>query len=119
MRRALRLYGDRPDVILALSAGECGVLAGLVGKSLGIPVVIGILSGEMVWLPEIRYGWQGTWRSRAAVRLALWLADEIVAGSEYSRAPLRTWGALAPTVVADECLFLRPRLREIRVRPGG
>lgn len=89
MHRALQVDGRRPDVMHAFHAGECGVLAGLMSKSLQLPLVTSIFSGELVWLPAIRYGWQGNWRSRLPVSLSLRLADWVTAGSHYALAPIK------------------------------
>src|SRR3954465_8003415 len=52
----------RPDVIHGFWAGTTGLLAGLAGRELGCPVTLSIGGGELVWLPAIGYGGQGTWR---------------------------------------------------------
>ncbi len=85
--RTLAAIG-RPDVIHGFWAGASGVLAGLAGRRLGIPVVLSIGGGELVWLPEIGYGGRGSWRGRAQAGLALRLARAVTAGSRYAARPL-------------------------------
>ncbi len=78
----------RIDAVHGFWAGTSGVLAGLVGKRFGAPVVLSIGGGELVWLPEAGYGGQGSWRSRAQARLALRLADVVTGGSRHALRPL-------------------------------
>jgi glycosyltransferase involved in cell wall biosynthesis len=96
--RALRLWRPlihvleglgRPDVIHGFWAGASGVLAGLAGRKLGVPAVLSIGGGELVWLPEIGYGGRGSWRGRAQAGLALRLARAHTAGSHYAARPLQ------------------------------
>ena len=95
--RALRLWRPllrtlasigQPDVIHGFWAGASGVLAGLAGRKLGVPAVLSIGGGELVWLPEIGYGGRGSWRGRAQAGLALRLARAVTAGSRYAARPL-------------------------------
>jgi glycosyltransferase involved in cell wall biosynthesis len=79
----------RPEVIHGFWAGASGVLAGLAGRKLGVPAVLSIGGGELVWLPEIGYGGRGSWRGRAQAGLALRLARAVTAGSQYAARPLQ------------------------------
>lgn len=93
-RRLLRLLAalgqsGRVDVIHGFWAGTSGLLAGMAGRRLGIPVLLSIGGGELVWLPEIGYGGRGSWRARAQSALALRLASQVTGGSRYALAPLR------------------------------
>jgi glycosyltransferase involved in cell wall biosynthesis len=88
LMRRLAAIG-RPDVIHGLWAGASGVLAGLAGCRLGVPAVLSIGGGELVWLPEIGYGGRGSWRGRMQAALALRLARAVTAGSQYAARPLR------------------------------
>jgi glycosyltransferase involved in cell wall biosynthesis len=81
---ALRACGERFDVLHAFWAHPPGALAIAAGALLRIPVVVSIGGGELVWLPEIRYGGQGTVRSRAAVSAAVRLANAVSVGSAYA-----------------------------------
>jgi glycosyltransferase involved in cell wall biosynthesis len=85
---ALRLDGGKFDVLHAFWADGPGTLGIAAGILLGIPVVVSIGGGELVWLPEIRYGGQGRWRSRASISTALRLASAVSAGSAHALRPL-------------------------------
>jgi glycosyltransferase involved in cell wall biosynthesis len=80
---ALRSGGGRFDVLHAFWAHPPGTLAIAAGALLRCPVVVSIGGGELVWLPEIRYGGQGAFRNRAAISAALRLANTVSAGSAY------------------------------------
>jgi glycosyltransferase involved in cell wall biosynthesis len=80
--------GGPTTVIHGFWAGTSGLLAALAGKRLGMPVVVSIGGGELVWLPECGYGGQGRLRSRVQAWLALRLADVVTGGSRYALAPL-------------------------------
>lgn len=103
--------GSQPfDVLHAFWAGETGVLAGIAGRLLRVPVVLSIAGGELVWLPEIGYGDQGRWRGRTQVALALRLARAITVGSRHACALLGPRGRDAHWVPlgADRALFDAP-----------
>ena len=99
-RRLLQLLatigqsGGCVDVIHGFWAGTSGLLAGIAGRRLGLPVLLSIGGGELVWLPAIGYGGRGAWRARAQSALALHLASQVTGGSRYALAPLR--GRRAP-----------------------
>lgn len=114
LQQALRRFGARPDLFHAVSAAEIGALTGLVGRRMNVPVVTSVFSGELTWLPEIRYGRQGTLQGRLAVRLALGLASEVSAGSRFAGEPLsRTQWHWVPLGV-DTDRFAAP----VRKTPG-
>jgi glycosyltransferase involved in cell wall biosynthesis len=85
---ALVARSGRIDVVHGFWAGTSGVLAVLAGRWLAAPSVVSIGGGELVWLPELGYGGQGHWRSRALAALALRLADAVTGGSRYALLPL-------------------------------
>jgi glycosyltransferase involved in cell wall biosynthesis len=85
---ALRLGGEKFDLLHAFWADGPGTLGVAAGILSGTPVVISIGGGELVWLPEIPYGGQGYWRSRASISIALRLASAVSAGSAYALRPL-------------------------------
>jgi glycosyltransferase involved in cell wall biosynthesis len=87
MAPAIDQFG-RPDIVHGFWAGTSGVLAGLAGRRLGVPVVLSVGGGELVWLPQLRYGGQGSWRGRAQAWLALRLASAVTGGSGYALRPL-------------------------------
>jgi glycosyltransferase involved in cell wall biosynthesis len=78
----------RIDVVHGFWAGTSGVLAVLAARWLRAPSVVSVGGGELVWLPELGYGGQGHWRSRALAALALRLADAVTGGSRYALTPL-------------------------------
>ena len=82
LAKAFRLLaGQSYDVIHALWANHPGLVGGLCGKALGIPVVLSLGGGELVWIPEIQYGGAGTWKRRLISRQAILLATTVTAGS--------------------------------------
>jgi glycosyltransferase involved in cell wall biosynthesis len=71
------------DVIHALWAAPQGALAAIAGKLLGISVLLHLPGGDIVRLPEIRYGGRTTLMGRMALRLAASGADHIITPSDY------------------------------------
>jgi glycosyltransferase involved in cell wall biosynthesis len=84
----LRGIDGKFDVLHAFWAQGPGSVAVTVGALLRIPVVVSIGGGELVWLPEIRYGGKGGRLARTNVRMALRLASAVSAGSAYALRPL-------------------------------
>jgi len=81
-----RLHREKPfDVLHAMWADETGLIAGWAGRLLGIPVVVSILGGELIGLPDIRYGLQLSRFSRWVVGQALNNADAVIVASSYVR----------------------------------
>ena len=87
----LRSYGPF-DVIHGFWADTSGFLATLLGKWLGLPVIVSLAGGELVALPEINYGSQRSLRGRLPVKLALQWADAVTAASEYMCKLARPYG---------------------------
>jgi glycosyltransferase involved in cell wall biosynthesis len=85
---AMRSAGGRFDVLHAFWAQGPGTLAIVAGTLMRVPVVVSIGGGELVWLPEINYGGQGNWLSRAKLSLVLKMADAVSACSRYTLGPL-------------------------------
>ena len=83
LRQAFHITNHRPDLIHVISLGECGVMAAAAAKLWRVPVVGSIWSGELVWLPEIKYGWQKDWRTRLPVTLTLKWVQTITGGSQF------------------------------------
>ncbi len=69
------------DVLHAFWAYEPGMIAARFTSR--TPVVISLAGGEVVYLPEIRYGLMGRLRTRLPVRWALKRAHAVTAGSEF------------------------------------
>ncbi len=71
------------DLLHALWAHEPGFVATLAGRLTGTPVLVSVLGGELVNLPEIAYGGQRSAANRWLIRRALSSADLVTAGSQY------------------------------------
>lgn len=80
--RAVKHYGPF-DVLHAFWSVPSGLLAGMAGRALRIPVITSLAGGELVALPEIGYGAQLTWRGRWLNRLALAQATQITVSTRY------------------------------------
>ncbi len=89
--QAMREVG-RFDRVHGYLATPAGLAAALAGRTLGVPSIVTLDSGELVSLPERRYGLQRTWRGRLAVRLACRLASRVTVCSEYMRDLARLHG---------------------------
>ena len=81
--RFFRAENWYPDVLHAIWASDSGRLAVLAGRLLGKPSLVSPWGGEMVFLPEIGYGGQRSWRSRLGVNWCLHNADAITVGSRH------------------------------------
>jgi glycosyltransferase involved in cell wall biosynthesis len=92
----LREFGGRFDVIHAFWAGRPATLALAAGGFFRIPVVASIGGGELVWLPDIGYGGQGSWLMRIKNRLVLQMAEAVTAPSRYA---LTRLAALRPDAI--------------------
>jgi len=79
----------RFDVLHGLWATESGLLAALAGRTLRVPTVVTAMCGELVALPDIRYGAQLGWKGRLLVGSTLRLATVVTSESEYARRLLR------------------------------
>lgn len=101
------------DVLHGFSVGEAGLLAGVAGRLLRVPVVVSVMGGELVWLRQIGYGGQRNWRSRARVRLGFRLANVVTAPSRYvqAHAVRRQAGTLWMPLGVDAALFDVPVAR--------
>ncbi|MCS7311671.1 MAG: hypothetical protein NZ742_01965 [Acidobacteria bacterium] len=80
-----------PDVFYALWADEPGFLAVPVGRRLGTPTVVSVMGGELVALPDIRYGGQLSRVSRWLVRVALRDATRVTVGSQTVYRQAEAW----------------------------
>ena len=102
----------QPDVLHGFWAGSSGLLAGLAGRKLGIPAVLSIGGGELIWLPQIGYGGRGSLRGRLQASLALRLARAVTAGSQYAAQPLRgRYGVQIVPLGVDVPSFVAPAAR--------
>jgi glycosyltransferase involved in cell wall biosynthesis len=71
------------DVMHALWAVPQGVIAAVARMASGIPVLLHLPGGDVVSLPQIRYGGRSTLTGRIALRLAVAGANRIVVPSTY------------------------------------
>lgn len=72
------------DLLHGFWALDTGLMTALLGRRLGVPTVVSVGGGELVWLPEISYGGAGSFSGRARARAALWLASAVTAGSAFA-----------------------------------
>jgi glycosyltransferase involved in cell wall biosynthesis len=87
------------QVVHAFWANDPGLLGGLLGRALGLPVVLSVGGGEAVWIPEVGYGGAGSAPARMLVRLALWLADQVTVGTTFARSLLDSRTAARARVI--------------------
>jgi glycosyltransferase involved in cell wall biosynthesis len=102
----------RFDVLHAFWVDEPGWVAAWAGRRLGVPVVLSLAGGELVRLPDIRYGLTLLPGRRLLLRLALRQAAAVTAGSAYLCELAKAQGAarqiqFAPLGV-DICKFQPP-----------
>lgn len=106
LRTAMKADGAF-DLIHAYWAMPSGLVAGLVGRTLGVPLVVTCDSGEFAACSDIGYGQQSHWRGRLLVAAASRLATRVTVCSQYQRSLAATHGvraALIPLGV-DTTLF--------------
>jgi glycosyltransferase involved in cell wall biosynthesis len=84
----LKSWGSLPEIIHALGLGGTSTLALLLGRRLRAPVVVSLLGGELIHLPQIGYGGRSGPQGRIQAGLALRWAAAVTAGSRYALAPL-------------------------------
>ena len=84
-----RLHRSRKfDVIHALWADEPGFVGVVASRLLRIPVVVSFMGGELVGLPECKYGVQLSVLGRSMVRCSTAFAHRLTCGSEFLAAML-------------------------------
>jgi glycosyltransferase involved in cell wall biosynthesis len=100
------------DLVHAVFAGPCGLIAVAAAKLLRLPNMVHYTSGELVALRDIGYGGQLNWKGRLSERITLRCANVVTAtsapiidelkafGVQAQRVPLgvdlRKWPPLAP-----------------------
>lgn len=100
--RIVRAARRRPfDVFHALWAHEPGFLAVAAGRLTGTPVMVSLLGGELVDLPEVDYGGQRS-------RVNLWLTRRALAGARRVSVGSRSLRRLAKPHVAPGKLVRQP-----------
>lgn len=82
----VREHGRSPfDVLHAMFLPQQGIVAGVAGRTLGVPVVMEAPGGEFVSIPEIGYGALQRRRGRLAVGWSVRRADRLLVPSEPAR----------------------------------
>jgi glycosyltransferase involved in cell wall biosynthesis len=80
------------DVVHAFWADEPGFVGALAAKRLGLPLLVSLGGGELVYLKEIGYGTQGSLIRRWIIRIGLNNADLVSTGSEYQSRLVQRYG---------------------------
>jgi glycosyltransferase involved in cell wall biosynthesis len=82
IRAIMALHRNRRfDLIHAIWSGNCGLIAVVAAKLLGVPSVIHIAGGELVAMPKLDFGGMRTWRGRIRETWVLRRATTITAAS--------------------------------------
>jgi glycosyltransferase involved in cell wall biosynthesis len=93
VRTLLRLHSEKPfDVFHAMWARGSGDIAFAAAKLCQRPVIVHVAGGELVWLPDIRFGWRKP-AGRALARFILRHADRVTAASGSMLELVRSAGA--------------------------
>jgi glycosyltransferase involved in cell wall biosynthesis len=104
------------DLFHAFWATPSGVIAAAAGKLLRRPVLLHLAGGELVAMPDIRYGGRSSARGRVAIRLGLAGAIRITAASAPMVDGVRALGHSAERVPLgvnlDEWPSVAPRARQ-------
>src|SRR5438477_7499405 len=87
------------DAILGVWATESGWLAAHAARRLGVPSIVHLAGGELVWLPRIRYGNQGFGLAKLLVSGALRHANMLTAPSRPIERKLLAVGKVDPAKV--------------------
>lgn len=94
----LHLHLVRPlDVVHAIWARKSGEVALWGGRMCGCPVVVHVMGGELVWMPDVPFGTKRPWH-RALVRHVIRRADQVTAASSPMVAAIRAVGVDATHV---------------------
>ncbi len=117
-RQMARISTEGPfAVVHAFWMGGPAVVAGLLGRLSGVPVVVSVGGGEWVWHPDIRYGGAGSVPGRLLARGSAAFADEITAGTSFARGfvdeGLRSRVTVVPLGIDCSAFDAQP------ARPGG
>jgi len=87
----LRAQSWSADVLHALWVGATGLMTVTAGRLLGIPTLLTLWAGELVWLPQIGYGGLGSPWQHWKMQLMLRLATDAAVGSRYMAGLLPSW----------------------------
>jgi glycosyltransferase involved in cell wall biosynthesis len=80
------------DVLHAFWADEPGFVGAFAAKRLGLPLLVSLGGGELLFLKEIGYGTQGSLVRRWIIKIGLNNADLVSTGSEYQNRLVQRFG---------------------------
>jgi glycosyltransferase involved in cell wall biosynthesis len=106
------------DIVHSIWSGWGGLAAAAAGRMLRIPTLIHITGGELVSIPEIRYGGSRKWHGRLRERLTLRAASAVTATSASVVERLSEWGVAAQRVPLGIDLAAWPLREPARRDPG-
>lgn len=86
------------DVVQAIWSGDCGFIAVVAARLLGIPALVHVAGGELAALPQIGYGGGLRWHVRMREALVLRGAAAVSAASAPMIESLRTFGITAQRI---------------------
>jgi glycosyltransferase involved in cell wall biosynthesis len=119
VRAISKMHRSSPfDVIHAIWSGNCGLIAAAAGRMHGIPCLVHVAGGELVSIPDIRYGGVQTWRGRLREALVLRTVSTVTAASAPVIAMLRRFGVAAHRVPLGVDLESWPPREPVRRDPN-
>ena len=122
--RAVRAIYDQHrsgafQLVQAIWSGAPGQVAVAVARMLGIPSCVHLGGGELVALPDIRYGGRLRWRGRVREAVVLRAANAVTAASSGMIESLARLGIAARRVPLGVDLQIWPPREPVRRPPSG
>jgi glycosyltransferase involved in cell wall biosynthesis len=122
-RRAVRTICEMSrssafDVVHAIWSGNCGLIAVVAAKILGVPSLVHIAGGEVVAIRDIGFGGRLSWRGRLREALVLRATSAITAASTPVIESLSVLGLAAQRVPLGVDLSAWPSREPVR-RPSS